>query len=134
MFSHPLASAIIGYQRYLSPYKGFCCAHRVRHGGDSCSEFVRQAVLAEGLWSALPIIRLRFAECKAAALALRWEHEDPRHKRKQEKQQSSSDCGSGYCDCCDAASLIPDVASFIPGDCSLLEAAGGGCDACSCSL
>jgi len=29
------------YQRYVSPYKGFRCAHRVLHGGDSCSEYIQ---------------------------------------------------------------------------------------------
>jgi len=134
MLSHSFAFAITGYQRYLSPYKGFCCAHRVRHGGVSCSEFVRQALLSDGLWRAWPAIRLRFAECKTSALALRWEREEKRRKRQVERQQNSSPCGSDYADCCDAAGLISDVASCIPNDCSALEAAGGGCDACSCSL
>ncbi len=32
-------AAITGYQRYLSPYKGFRCAHRVLHQGESCSQY-----------------------------------------------------------------------------------------------
>lgn len=34
-------ACIGGYQRYLSPHKGFVCAHRRLHGGDSCSQYVK---------------------------------------------------------------------------------------------
>lgn len=124
MLARPLAIAITGYQRHLSPRKGFCCAHRVRHGGVSCSEYVKQAVLAEGVWQALPGIRLRFAECKAAVLALRVDREAGRRKRKQGSQQQGRDCDLDFCDCFDAASPV--------SDCSLLESAGAGVEACSC--
>ncbi len=33
------------YQIYLSPRKGFCCAHRVLHGNDSCSEWVKRLII-----------------------------------------------------------------------------------------
>lgn len=58
------------YQRRLSPYKGYRCAHRVHHGGLSCSEFVKRAILADGLMQAYPTIRQRFAECRHAYAAL----------------------------------------------------------------
>jgi Putative membrane protein insertion efficiency factor len=67
-------AAITGYQRYLSPYKGFRCAHRVLHQGESCSQYVKREVQAEGLLVALRRSRsvsgresrVRFAECKEA--------------------------------------------------------------------
>jgi putative component of membrane protein insertase Oxa1/YidC/SpoIIIJ protein YidD len=59
-------AAITGYQRYLSPYKGFRCAHRVLHQGESCSQYVKRAVGEEGLLAALQISRLRFTECNEA--------------------------------------------------------------------
>jgi putative component of membrane protein insertase Oxa1/YidC/SpoIIIJ protein YidD len=40
---------IRGYQRRISPHKGFSCAYRVAHGGTSCSEAVRQAVVRRGV-------------------------------------------------------------------------------------
>lgn len=59
--------AIGAYQRYISPHKGYCCAHRVHHGGLSCSEFAKLVIADHGaVWSALPAIRLRFAECRNA--------------------------------------------------------------------
>lgn len=65
-----LAFAIGVYQRYLSPYKGFSCAHRVLNGGQSCSEFCRQLVLADPLHVAWPRMRCRFLACREAALTL----------------------------------------------------------------
>jgi putative component of membrane protein insertase Oxa1/YidC/SpoIIIJ protein YidD len=65
------AAAIRGYQRWISPYKGFRCAHRVLHHGRSCSQFALDAILARGLLPALPTIREQFRQCRAAAVRLR---------------------------------------------------------------
>lgn len=54
------------YQRRISPYKGYACAHRVHHGEMSCSEFAKRAIAVEGLFSALPSIKRRFIECRQA--------------------------------------------------------------------
>ena len=44
-----LALASIGlYQRYISPYKGFCCAYRV-HKGPACEELKRSLAKRIGL-------------------------------------------------------------------------------------
>jgi putative component of membrane protein insertase Oxa1/YidC/SpoIIIJ protein YidD len=64
-------SAITGYQRYLSPHKGFRCAHRVLHQGESCSQYVKRAVREEGLVTALRCSRVRFAECHEANRVIR---------------------------------------------------------------
>ena len=65
-------AAIAGYQRWLSPLKGKGrgCAHRLCHGGGSCSQHVRR-LLAEtgGLVASLPGARARFAACREAASA-----------------------------------------------------------------
>lgn len=58
------------YQRRLSPHKGYRCAHRAHHGGASCSEFAKQTILAQGLMAALPAMKVRLGECRAAYLAL----------------------------------------------------------------
>ncbi|WP_292844188.1 membrane protein insertion efficiency factor YidD [Nostoc sp. NMS8] len=33
--------SITAYQKYISPSKGFSCFHRLLHGGDSCSNYVK---------------------------------------------------------------------------------------------
>lgn len=59
------------YQRWISPYKGFRCAHRVVHGGASCSEFAVQAIQSHGAFGFWPEFRARLAACNAAAITYR---------------------------------------------------------------
>ena len=54
------------YQRWISPYKGFRCAHAALHGGPGCSGYARQAIRTAGLWRGIGLVRQRFRECKAA--------------------------------------------------------------------
>lgn len=56
---------ITAYQVHLSPHKGFVCAHRVLHRGESCSQYTKRLILEQG-WLALPQVRQRFQACKAA--------------------------------------------------------------------
>jgi putative component of membrane protein insertase Oxa1/YidC/SpoIIIJ protein YidD len=71
-FARPAAVAAIGgYQRYLSPYKGYHCAHAALYGGLSCSEYGKQAIQANGLASGLLLLRERFRACHQAAVTLR---------------------------------------------------------------
>lgn len=42
-------AAIRGYQRWLSPRKGFCCAFRAATGGDSCSRYGCRVIERFGL-------------------------------------------------------------------------------------
>jgi putative component of membrane protein insertase Oxa1/YidC/SpoIIIJ protein YidD len=69
-------AAINGYQRYLSPYKGFRCAHRVLHQGESCSQYVKREVQSAGLLVALRRSRVRFAECKEASRVIQIRRRD----------------------------------------------------------
>ena len=62
------AGGISAYQKFISPRKGFCCAHRTVHGGPSCSEFARRAVLRYGIFKALVLLRYRFGRCRDAYL------------------------------------------------------------------
>ena len=102
---------INGYQRYISPHKGFCCAYRVVRGGDSCSEFAKQAILQNDFWHSLSTIRKRFIECKEAAVYYNLQKE-------QDKKE-----GGGICHPIDALHCVP------------TEMCGGiGVDACACSF
>ncbi|PRY13421.1 membrane protein insertion efficiency factor YidD [Kineococcus rhizosphaerae] len=62
--------AIAAYQRRWSPRKGWSCAHRVAHGGPSCSAAVRAQVRRRGLLGAAVPTALRFAACYRAAALL----------------------------------------------------------------
>lgn len=61
-----ILTTIALYQRYLSPLKGFHCAHRRLHGGLSCSEYIKQTIAAQGLRRSLPLCRDRFQACRVA--------------------------------------------------------------------
>jgi len=68
---HAVAGAIGGYQRWISPHKGFHCAHWTLHGGESCSAFGKRLVIEQGIRGFFRGMRRRFDDCQRAALALR---------------------------------------------------------------
>ncbi|RKQ36257.1 membrane protein insertion efficiency factor YidD [Kocuria tytonis] len=61
---------IRGYQRHLSPRKGYTCAHLVARGGQSCSAAVRGIIAQRGVIRGIVPTMLRFAACYRAALML----------------------------------------------------------------
>jgi len=71
MVSKLALGAIWGYQQYLSPRKGWRCAHSVLHGGTGCSGFAKFAIRDHGFWAAIPLIRQRFRDCRDASATLR---------------------------------------------------------------
>jgi putative component of membrane protein insertase Oxa1/YidC/SpoIIIJ protein YidD len=42
-------NSIIAYQNNISPHKGFSCPHRLLHGGDSCSDYVKRMLTNQSL-------------------------------------------------------------------------------------
>ena len=115
-------AAIIAYQKHLSPRKGFACAHRVWHGGASCSEFVRRAIEQHGLREAVPLARARFGACKAAAQEMRLARaqsgggQDDKKKRRGDRSS-----GLNWCDLpCGAADVLFDCGPCDSGivDCT----------------
>lgn len=68
--------SITGYQRYVSPYKGFRCAHRALHGGESCSAYGKRAIQEVGVRAGMALLRERFAERRAANTTLLASHMD----------------------------------------------------------
>jgi putative component of membrane protein insertase Oxa1/YidC/SpoIIIJ protein YidD len=63
-------AAIGAYQRRISPRKGFSCAHRVAHGGESCSVAVREQVARRGVVRAVVPSAVRFLACYRAVALL----------------------------------------------------------------
>jgi uncharacterized protein len=55
--------AIRVYQRWVSPHKGFACAHRVHQGGASCSAVGLRLIRRHGLRRGLPLLRQRLGRC-----------------------------------------------------------------------
>ncbi|WP_109039885.1 membrane protein insertion efficiency factor YidD [Azospira sp. I13] len=99
---YAFAGAIVGYQRVLSPRKGFRCAHRVLHGGWSCSEFGRRAVLRLGVLRFFVLQSRRFARCAKSAAILQ-ARPDPEYKEFPWKQcltNKKVDAAASGCCCC----------------------------------
>ena len=114
-----VAGLIRMYQIFVSPRKGFSCAYRVIHGGDSCSEAIKKIVLDKGLLSGLEEIRTRFRSCSNAAIALR--------TMPIQNKQNVLDCG-GVESCADPFSGCGDL---ISGDST--SGCGLGIGACNSS-
>src|SRR5687767_5281073 len=119
----PLAVwAIEFYQRYLSPLKGFRCAHRARKHGrtSSCSQFAKRAFARFGIFAGATLMNRRFDRCAASARAL---ENEPQKKRTEAKRQW--DCGDPVPSCdvtpmsCDGCGAAADVVPDVPCDCSL---------------
>lgn len=63
-------AAIRGYQRHLSPRKGFTCAYLVAEGGRSCSAVIRTIVAERGILGGLAPAISQFLACGRAASRL----------------------------------------------------------------
>jgi putative component of membrane protein insertase Oxa1/YidC/SpoIIIJ protein YidD len=62
---------IRGYQKHLSPHKGFSCAYHRLYMGGSCSEYFQTTVRIYGLKKAIPLFQRRLQECKLAHILLK---------------------------------------------------------------
>ena len=82
-------SAISGYQKHVSPHKGFVCAHRVLYGGESCSQYIKRVVAEDGLKVAFVKSRERFQSCKQAnhILKSQTENTEPTEEQEEETEQ-----------------------------------------------
>lgn len=98
-------SAIVAYQRYVSPFKGFSCAYRCHTGCASCSVLGFRAIRRYGLMQGLAVLRSRLDRC---GVAYRRYYATPLRHGKQ----------SGYCD--------------LPCSGAELDCLGSTCDAGSC--
>ncbi|PHM07526.1 membrane protein insertion efficiency factor YidD [Nostoc sp. 'Peltigera malacea cyanobiont' DB3992] len=148
-------AAITGYQKHISPHKGFACAHRILYNGESCSQYIKQVVAKEGLKAAFVNSRERFQACKQANQILRMHSENSEESTEEEADtqqrqpsgkvtQKSSfissentncfDCADLGCNCAEMATVIPDCGSLDCGaaDCSFLDCSGADCSFLDC--
>lgn len=60
--------ALVGvgvYRRWISPHKGFVCAHGALTGEPSCAEYAARTLRRHTLSESIPLIRLQFERCRA---------------------------------------------------------------------
>ena len=118
-------AAIRFYQRRISPYKGFSCAHAAYHHGPTCSTAIAEIVRDYGLPRGWPRIRARLKACRAAYEALLSERETPPPKRgKKREGRACADCGGSACD----------LADLAPSSCTPKMRGCDGCDIGPCDF
>ena len=76
----------MAYQKYISPHKGFCCAHRVHNGSDSCSAWAIRIIKKHGLFLLIPLMLRRFKACANAYKEIEKEAGGKNEKGKDAKE------------------------------------------------
>jgi putative component of membrane protein insertase Oxa1/YidC/SpoIIIJ protein YidD len=101
----PLAlHAIRLYQRFLSPYKRFCCAYAAVTGHASCSVLGYRAIRRFGVWRGLGVLDIRLHKCGVACRRHRPLREVARHGPLA-RQSGSLHCDLP-CDLCSPCDLL----------------------------
>jgi putative component of membrane protein insertase Oxa1/YidC/SpoIIIJ protein YidD len=90
-----VAALIQLYQRFLSPYKGFSCAYRVKKKRCSCSEFARRVAVRFGLLKLPDLLRRRFKKCERASKVLAYEAMKPKQKAPSSRTPLLDHCSNG---------------------------------------
>lgn len=104
------------YQKYLSPRKGYRCAHSVLHGDTGCSGAVIQIIQENSIMEWRKLIRTRFDNCRLAHEELKEKKKDKNGKCSRCKNKLKSGCGDGA-DCgldfldCDGCGDCGDIGS-----------------------
>ena len=65
-----LLIAIKAYKKYLSPRKGFNCAYRILHQGQSCSSYFHSCITEQSLSMACLSFQQRLQDCQQAHTVL----------------------------------------------------------------
>lgn len=139
-----LAIACIGgYQRYLSPYKGFAYAHRRLHGGDSCSQYIKTLLTQQGVIATLKASPERFQACRDAHQTLKSRYQclsrqatistnDQKRRSSDNSCTDSIDCSSICFDIsCEGLDCIPEL-DCGGADCgSGFDCSGVDCGSCA---
>ena len=112
-----------GYQLYISPYKGFSCAYKKLHDGQSCSAYFYSCLSDRtlNLSTASNLLQQRLIDCKQAYLILQTDTNYQQQHKPQKRRRNNNECGSCsewidfspffyWCDCGDCLDC---------GDCDL---------------
>jgi putative component of membrane protein insertase Oxa1/YidC/SpoIIIJ protein YidD len=109
---------IKGYQKFISPRKGYRCAYSVRHGGSGCSGAVLQIIEENSIFTWRKLIKERFSNCKIA-------YEEIKKEKKRRKNKKCDSCEPDTCKkerwkkSCDLSDTC---------DCDVLDCDVGSCD------
>lgn len=119
--------AIRGYQRFISPYKGFHCAFHAHTGRHTCSGYGYRVIARYGVNRGYRLLQRRLHACSAV---YQQHHQAPALLNKysagtgfalQRRRAQRGDCDVGGCDGCDIGSGdvlegVCDVADCLDGN------------------
>ncbi|MDJ0619665.1 MAG: membrane protein insertion efficiency factor YidD [Calothrix sp. MO_192.B10] len=126
-------AAITGYQKHISPHKGFACAHRVLYGGQSCSQYIKQAIAQSGFRVGWIKSRDRFQACKQANKILCSRNSSVGASPQKPRRRHNCD-DSCYADCADiSCNCAEGFAELADWDCSLIDCGIADCGFMTCS-
>ncbi len=132
--SHAAAGLITAYQKYLSPLKGFSCAHRVLHRGESCSQYVKRTILERGLSDAWPESRQRFRDCRSAYLTIMASQNDGEEEADGSGKSRNNRANNNF-DCSGCTVPDPgDAACYLADSIDISACDAGACDAGACDV
>jgi putative component of membrane protein insertase Oxa1/YidC/SpoIIIJ protein YidD len=86
-------TAITGYQKFISPHKGFACAHRVLYGCESCSQYFKRVIAEEGIFTAIANAKGRFQECREASEIIKQRRQKCQRRRQYQSIRLESSMG-----------------------------------------
>jgi len=136
-----LIAAINGYQKRISPHKGWRCAYGKLHGGTGCSGFVKNAIREHGWQAAVPMARERFQQCKLAGVQLRAKYQahetsgahtnskEEKRRRRRERRRDRFDICDG-CDWCNECHIASKFCNFAHKICDAVFDCGPGDSGC----
>lgn len=130
------AALIGGYQKHISPKKGFSCAYRVLHKSQSCSEFIKRTILERGLIEAIPAAQHRLQACKAANQVLKSKMETQRRQGERNSDWANNRCLACTENSCEAIGCGFEAWDGCAGcsevDCGILNCSGLNCSFLDC--
>ena len=85
-----------GYQLYISPYKGFCCAYKKLHNEQSCSAYFYSCISDRNLDLSIAsnLLQKRLVDCKQAYLILKTDANYRQQHKAKKRRRNNNECGS----------------------------------------
>lgn len=100
------STAVHLYRRFISPYKGFRCAHQAVHGRGSCSNYGLRVYDRRPFGQATALLKRRLEACRAAyqrvvamttAASASGKQDAEEHKKHKRSACDPGDCGASDC-------------------------------------
>ncbi|MEL6927707.1 MAG: membrane protein insertion efficiency factor YidD [Cyanobacteria bacterium J06600_6] len=121
IFKTCLLLAIRVYQQHISPYKGFSCAYRVLHQGQSCSSYFQSCITEQSFDRACVSLQQRLLDCHQANLILQRKISHKHRSKNYRRRRRNSSCSENN-NCCNCGDLFdPSLIFFACNPLDLID-------------